>query len=188
MKAIVFLCGGNETGKTTTLKNLFKDEKCSKYEHWSFFHKKLGDIRIYVVGTDSPQENRKIEFCDIEKVKDNIKKRIEICDRNANGQSYILIVPISINQNEKREELNRRCVLEPIESFGKDFIIFSFCLWKENAKAKVNKGSLLDEIAALTIASRKIETVTHDCDKSRNLLEFIEREVIPRMHAKSEMN
>jgi hypothetical protein len=193
VNAIIFLCGGNETGKTTTLKNLFQDGERSKRDHLSFFYKNLDKTRIYVVGTDSPQENKKSKFSDVGEVEDNIKRRIEICNAEAKDQSYILIVPISINQNEERKELNRRCVIEPIKSFRKDFIAFSFCLKKAKAKDKVDKDLLLREVADLAKPSREVETSKEEktCpkgwDKSRELLAFIEGEVIPSMQ-KGESN
>ena len=62
MNAIIFLCGNNESGKTTTLDNLFSTQEKGKIGQTSFFQKTLSDKKIFVVGTDSPQEKHEIKF------------------------------------------------------------------------------------------------------------------------------
>jgi hypothetical protein len=183
MNGIIFLCGGDKTGKTSTLTNFFTPEERSKIGKTNFFQKTIGNKKICVVGTDSPQENHKIKFCKEDKVTDDIRKRLRICSKKANSQSYVLIVPISINQKGRGKEkpLNRECVLKPIESFKNEgFKVFSFCLWKKGADVEDKKTDLIDEIEALTLAHKKCETVKDDYGyvKSVELRKFIEEKVI----------
>ena len=81
MNTVVILCGANSCGKTTTLKGFFgigKDVDSPK----GYIEKEFNGKIVCALSFSSPQEQVKV-FCKFEKVQENIKNRLKICDEKA---------------------------------------------------------------------------------------------------------
>lgn len=113
MKTIVILCGVNEAGKTKTLKEFFNVSHIPRLNPMQLLERMLNGKKVFGVSLSSPQELR--DFCDVEGVKDSIKKRIQKCEKASKGQDYILLIPFGIYMNKEKTELNEDCILKPIE-------------------------------------------------------------------------
>lgn len=170
MKTVVILCGGNNSGKTTTLKHFFANGKTRKFGRIVLYERVLNGKTIYAFGLSSPQELlKKKDFCNVDKVKARIRKRTSICDEVSAGQDYTLIIPFGIYENEDRTELNEECVLKPIEWLKfKGFKVFPIYLRKENTTHLLQKDSLMKRITSTIITTQK-----HDYDKSEELENLI---------------
>jgi hypothetical protein len=169
----VLLCGGNDAGKTTTLRNFFAGCPVQRRERMNFYTRVLCDRIVYGVGDDSPQENQQLKtktLCDMACVKEDIKKRIRLCDDEAKGQSYILIIPYGMYENLDRTKLNEECFLQPIDWLRKEmgFKVFPFYLRKTNATHSAKKDEL-----ARKIRLKEIDTTWNDFDKSKDVEKFI---------------
>jgi hypothetical protein len=139
------------------------------------FYKRIFHGRIvYGAGSDSPQELQQLKtntLCDVEWVKRNLEKRIQLCDDDCKGESYILIIPWGMYENRNRTQLNEDCFLQPKEWLEKEkgFKVFPFYLRKTNATHKTQKDAL-----ARKISIKEIETTCkEDCDQSKELEKFI---------------
>lgn len=113
MKSIVLLCGVRGAGKTNTLKKFFGVKPNVRLSRRQLLERDLEGKKIYAVSLGSPQEQS--PFCNVEKVKDNIQKRIDICETASHGQEYVLLIPYGVYRNKQTGELNEKCVFEPIE-------------------------------------------------------------------------
>ena len=123
--------------------------------------------KVYAVRFDSPQERE--TFCRVDLVKANIEKRITICEEATKGQNYVLIIPFGLRENKERTQLNERCVLEPIEWLkGRGFRVFSIYLKKTNTRRLEQKNAVMAKITQTIFL-----TTSHDCDKSKELEDFI---------------
>ena len=173
MNSIVLLCGGDNAGKTTTLRKFFEGYLVYRRERMNFYTRILGDRIVYGVGDDSPQEKQQLKtktLCDVDCVKEDIKKRIRLCDVEAKGQSYILIIPYGMYENLDRKQLNEECFLQPICWLRTEtgFNVFPFYLRKTNATHLAKK----DEIAR-KVCLKEIDTTRNDFDKSKDVEKFI---------------
>ncbi|MBE3139572.1 MAG: hypothetical protein IMZ53_03210 [Thermoplasmata archaeon] len=173
MNSIVLLCGGNDAGKTTTLRKFFAGCPVQRRERMNFYTRKLGNRIVYGVGDDSPQEFQQLKtktLCDVDWVKENIKKRIRLCGVEAKGQSFILIIPYGMYENLDRTELNEDCFLQPIEWLKTEigFKVFPIYLRKTNATHSAKKDEL-----ARKVCLKEIDTTRDDFDKSEELEKFI---------------
>jgi GTPase SAR1 family protein len=171
MNAIVILCGGNSCGKTTTIRKFFQEKSSLTESGKEFFERTLEGKRVYAVDSGSPQERNK--FCKVERVNENIQARIDECNKKANGQSYVLIIPFTVSENMERTKLNEKCILEPIETLKKDHNVFVIYLRKKNATHLSRKDALMKGIATV-----EIETTKKDYDKSTELETFLRKNVI----------
>jgi hypothetical protein len=173
LNSIVLLCGGNDSGKTTTCRKFFDGCIANRRENMEFYVKQLRGKLIYGVGADSPQENSQLrtkEFCDVDDVKRDIDKRIRICDAESREQSYILIMPYGMYEDDSRTRLNENCFLEPkrwLEEV-RMFRVLPIYLRKTNATHWAQKDEL-----ARRICNREIETNKENYDKSREVEEII---------------
>jgi len=172
MNAIVILCGGNNCGKTTTIRKFFQGKVSLTSSGKEFFERTLDGKRVYAVDSGSPQERVRV-FCIVERVNENIWARIDECNKKANGQSYVLIIPFTISENKERTKLNEKCVLEPIQTLRKNYNVFVMYLKKKNATHKSRKNALMKGIATV-----EIETTEQDYDKSAELETFLRKNVI----------
>jgi hypothetical protein len=156
MKAIVLLCGSNEVGKTKTLKAFFGVSHIERLKPMQLLERILNGMKIYAVSLNSPQEQS--EFCNVSEVKARIEKRIQKCEEASHGQDYILIIPFGIYQKGRRktEQLNEKCILEPIEWLKKlGFKVRSIYLRKETARLLPLKDELMKKITSQEIKSEK---------------------------------
>ena len=88
MTTVVILCGANSCGKTTTLKGFFgidKDVDSPK----GYIEKEVNEKIVCAVSFSSPQEQIKV-FCKFEKVQENIKNRLKICDEKARANRFFV--------------------------------------------------------------------------------------------------
>ena len=132
----MLLCGSNEVGKTKTLKKFFRVSLMTRLAPMQLLERTLDSKKIYAVSLSSPQELAK-EFCQVDKVKSRIEKRLQKCEQVSHGQDYILIIPFGIyeGREEHKGQLNERCILEPIEWLRSlDFRVFLIYLRKETAR------------------------------------------------------
>lgn len=114
MKTVVLLCGSNEAGKTKTLKAFFGVSHIKILKKMQLLERFLNGKRIFAVSLSSPQEQE--DFCIVDDVKENVSNRIQKCEKLAQGQGYILIIPFGVFQKSRtEEELNEACFLEPVE-------------------------------------------------------------------------
>jgi hypothetical protein len=110
--SIVVLCGKANSGKSTLLQTLF--ESGDIIHKGKLLKKKIKGKIVYVVGDTSSQEQT--EFCKVEKVKDDIEGRLKLCEEDAAGNDFILLLPFTIKrQNNKNEKPNTKCIIKPIE-------------------------------------------------------------------------
>jgi hypothetical protein len=167
MNTIVLLCGANKSGKTTTLRRFFINCKERKVNRATLYERAIDGKKVYAVGFDSPQEREK--FCRVDLVKANIEKRITICEEAARGQNYVLVIPFGLRENKERTQLNKRCILEPIEWLkGRGFRVFSIYLKKANTRRLEEKNAVMVKITQTIFL-----TTPRDCDKSGELEKFI---------------
>lgn len=167
MSTIVLLCGAGKSGKTTTLRGFFIG--CRKYRinRATLYERTIDGKTVYAVGFDSPQERNK--FCRVELVKANIEKRITICEEVAKGHGYVLVIPFGLRENKERTQLNERCILEPIEWLrSRRFRVSPIYLRKTNTRRLAEKDALMARITQTIFL-----TTPSDCDKSRELRDFI---------------
>ena len=175
MNSIVILCGGVNSGKTTTMKGFFGVSKNS-YSSWSFIKRKLDGKIICAVSFSSPQE--KEGFCEVNDVKENIKERITECNEETKGEPYILIIPFTMRtRNKDRKKLNENCILKPIQHLRKRFNVFVIYLKKKKIKRRLKMDDLMDALME-GIASYVIETTKDDCDMSKELENYLKKKVI----------
>ena len=155
MNTIVLLIGTNEAGKTKTLKEFFCVSHIKRLKPLQLLKRVSKVITIYSVSLSSPQEQSK--FCNVPEVEARIKKRIGKCEEDSKGKEYILVIPFGIYQKNRRsEELNEKCILEPIEwlkSLG--FKVISVYLKKEKTRLFPKKNLLVSKVTSLEIKSDK---------------------------------
>jgi hypothetical protein len=141
----------------------------------SYVERKLDGKRICAVSFGSPQEQE--PFCKVEHVNGNIKDRILECEKNTNGEPYVLIIPFTMSvSGADRTKLNKDCILKPIEELKKKFKVFVIYLRKINARNLAEKDALMGQVALKTI-----ETTKDDYDKSAELESYL-REVVMKSH------
>lgn len=176
MNAIVIICGGNASGKTATIESFFQGKFTIIDKGCHFFERMLDGMRVYAVSSRSPHEKVN-DFCNIAEVNEEIKKRVDECDKKANGQGYTLIIPFTMSVSEvDRTKLNEDCILEPIKELQKRFKVFVIYLRKTNARNLAKKDALMEQVKLKTI-----ETTKDDCDKSVELERYL-REVVIKSH------
>jgi len=153
------------------LKKFFQEKVSLTSSGKEFFERTLEGKKVYTVDSGSPQERN--EFCKVEAVNENIQERINECNKKANGQIYILIIPFTISENDERTKLNEKCILEPIEALRKNYNVFVIYLRKKNATHLSRINDLMKGIATV-----EIETTKQDYDKSTELETFLRKNVI----------
>lgn len=160
MKTIVLLCGVGEVGKTKTLKSFFSVKHTRRLGRMQLLQRVLNGKKIYAVSLSSPQEQE--GFCQIDKVKANIERRIQKCEQASQGQDYFLIIPFGIYRRNGR--LNENCILKPIE-------------WLRNQGFKVSpiylKKMRAVDLLMKRITSNEIESTIEYDRQSRDLENFI---------------
>ncbi len=183
MNTIVLLCGGDSSGKTTTWRNFFQSCITIGRRPLEFYKRVLQGKTVYGVGADSIQElqqTRTKTLCDLACVKGEIEKRIQLCENDAKGQSFVLMFPYGMYESSDRSKLNEECFLEPVEWLRteKGVNVFPVYLRKTNATHKAKKDDL-----ARKICLREIETSKKDFNKSKEieeiLMEAITKGLIP---------
>jgi GTPase SAR1 family protein len=179
MNAIVILCGGDSSGKTTTIKRFFKDESTIMSSGRHFFERILDDNRVYAISSCSPHEIVNC-FCDVDGVNKDIEKRTDECDKKANGQRYILIIPFTMSfSRADRNKLNEDCILKPIEDLKKAYKVFIIYLKKSNAKLCSQMDALMKRVES----DKTIETTKKVFNKSTELEAFIKEKAIKTLHS-----
>ena len=132
MSAIVILCGGVRSGKTTTMRGFFRVSYID-----GFVSRKLDGKIVCAVRDSSIQERLgKDGFCKVELVEKDIYEQIAICNKKTKGKPYTLIMPFTMRTlNNKRNSLNADCIIEPIENLKKSFNVFVIYLRKKKCTA-----------------------------------------------------
>jgi hypothetical protein len=172
MNSIVILCGGNSCGKTTTLRGFFGIKNGDLSPEY-FVEKKLDGKTVCAVSFGSPQEQAR-GFCKVDKVQENINRRISECDEKATSKPYILIIPFTMSgSRSEKKKINKDCILKPIEVLKKSFKVFIIYLRKTNAHNLTEKDALMKDIAMDTI-----ETAKKDYDKSRELEKILREKIL----------
>lgn len=173
MSAIVILCGSNNSGKTSTIKGFFGGKYTLTESRAHFYERILDGKKVFAVNAGSPQEIVK-KFCRVELVNKDIEKRISECNKKAESQSYILIIPFTMSVSKAdRTKLNEDCILKPIEKRKETFNVFVIYLKKTSAKNLAKKNALMKQIALI-----EIETTEDNYDKSAELEVFLRKNVI----------
>ena len=155
MKTIVLLCGTSKSGKTKTLKALFKVSHVRRLLPNQLLEGTINKTKILAVSLGSPQEIEK--FCNIAKVEENISRRIQKCEHAYPDENYALIIPYGVYQKSRTDrELNEKCFLEPVEwlkTLG--FKIIAVYIRKRTARLLGSKDSLIRKISKFEINSNK---------------------------------
>ena len=153
MKNILILCGGNQSGKTKTLKEFFGVSHIRKLAKMRLLEKVLNGRKVYAVSLCAPQELR--DPCDVEGVKNSIRKRTKKCEQASNGQQYTLIIPFGL-YGAVKGKLNEDCILNPIEWLrSQGFRIFVIYLRKETARRLDLVNSFMKQLTSNVIESTK---------------------------------
>ncbi|MCW4024533.1 MAG: hypothetical protein NWF01_05810 [Candidatus Bathyarchaeota archaeon] len=147
MKTIVLLCGTNEAGKTKTLKAFFGLPLTGRLKPFQLLERTLKGRKIFAVSLGSPQELE--GFCEATDVKNNIQRRIQICEEKAAGTDYVLIIPFGVYQKSKTEDkLNKSCFLNPIKWLKSNgFEVIAVYLRKRTARLIDAKDKLIRSVA-----------------------------------------
>lgn len=133
MKTVVVLCGVGQAGKSKTLKKFFGVSHIKRLGYMQLLERTINGKKVYAVSLNSPQELR--DFCDVEGVKDSIKKRIKKCESVSRGQDYVLLIPFGI-YGAINGKLNEDCILKPVEWLrSQGFRVFLIYLRKKTAQA-----------------------------------------------------
>jgi len=152
MKTIGLLCGSRNSGKTKTLKAFFGVSHIKRLKPMQLLERNLNGKKIYAVGLTSPQELAN-DFCNVEKVKIRIKKRMKKCDRKAQNEDYTLLIPFTMFV--KDESINEKCITEPIEWLDSEgHKVFSVHLRKDSEYVYL-EDILMKKIKAKAIESKK---------------------------------
>ena len=183
MNTVVILCGANSCGKTTTLKGFFgvgKDVDSPK----GYIEKQVNGKIVCAVSFSSPQEQVKV-FCKFEKVQENVKNRLKICDEKASSKPYFCLIPFTISGSRReKKNVNKNCILKPIKELRKNYHVFVIYLRKSNTHHLKDKDALIAEIAAIEegfVVRPFIETTREDrdnCDKSNDLKKRLEEKIL----------
>ena len=153
------------------MKGFFNISK-NKRSPSKFISKRVKGKLVCAVSFGSPQEQE--PFCKVKRVQKNIDDRIEECDEKTEGESYILIIPFTIQVNKKdKKSLNKKCITTPIENLKKTCKVFVIYLRKTNTRLLSDKDALMNRLKIAEFA-----TSTTDYDKSKELKAFLKRKVI----------
>jgi hypothetical protein len=152
MKTVVLLCGSNCAGKTMTLKVFFGVKHIRKLKSMQLLERHLDGKTVYAVSLCSPHELAN-EFCNVEKVKERIEKRLKKCNEKAQGKDYFLTIPFTMSV--KNGKVNEKCILEPIEWLrAMNIRVFPVYLRKTRTDFLDAKDALMDKINATIIESK----------------------------------
>ena len=166
MNKIVILCGGNNSGKTSTLRGFFGIDNADASPS-SYVERKLDSKIVCAASFSSPQERS--AFCNVKQVQDDIDERLKVCDEESKGKPYILLIPFTMSTSDAdRKKLNVNCIVKPIEELEKKFKVYVIYLRKTNARNLAEKDALMKPIAVA-----EIETTKTDYDKSKELEKFL---------------
>lgn len=164
MKTIFILCGVGQTGKTKTLKQFFGVSFNKIVTMVNPLEKLLNGVTIFAVGLSSPQEQE--DFCHVNDVKRNIRRRIEKLPEN---HDYVLIIPFGV-YGASKGKMNEDCIILPIEWLkNQGFRVFVIYLRKASARSEILIMSLMKKLNARIIDS------TEDYGKQAKELERIMR-------------
>lgn len=153
MKTVVILCGVNQSGKSKTLKEFFGVTHIPRLKPMQLLERTLNGKKVYAVSLNSPQELR--DPCDVEGVKNSIRKRTEKCEQASKGQQYTLIIPFGL-YGAVKGKLNEACILRPIEwlrTLG--FRMFLIYLRKKTARKLRLIDSFMKKLTSNVIESTK---------------------------------
>jgi hypothetical protein len=167
MKKIVVLCGVENSGKTNTMKSFFS----FKGVRWSrnrLFQRIIDGKTFYAVGANSPQElNRKYkEETDkfVELIKARIEEALRICEKEAIGKEYVLILPFTIYRHKKGKAICEESIREPIEYFRGSFKVKPIYLQRKDC-------TFPDEFMLSIIDSKK-DIISSDMNYERQAREL----------------
>jgi hypothetical protein len=173
MNTIIILCGSNDSGKTATMKGFFVIDKNTRSPH-DYIERKLDGRIVCAFSFGSPQEKVQ-KFCAVEKVQDNIQRRIDECNKKASSKPYILIIPFTMSGSRiQKKKINEDCIIKPINWLKKDFHIFVIHLRKGKARNLKEQDDLMKDLAI-----EKIETTKKDYDKSSDLINILRQKIFP---------
>ena len=154
MNGIVLICGGNSSGKTTSIKNFFDNQPTSepikKINKAPLYHCVVDGVDVYTLSTSSLQEKvesrlkkEKGEDCTVDKMIKNLKERLEIINKEADGKKYVAIIAHGIYA-DGNGKLQEPLFLKPIEWLKeqKDYKIRPIYLNKTNAQHCAEKLEL----------------------------------------------
>ncbi|WXG43011.1 MAG: hypothetical protein WED04_02930 [Promethearchaeati archaeon SRVP18_Atabeyarchaeia-1] len=140
-----------------------------------FVERKFKGKIVCAVNFGSPQEQS--PFCDVDKVQENIQRRIDECNREATSKPYILIIPFTMFGNRRQgKKINKACILNPIDELEKHFKVFIIYFRKTNTHNLAEKDALMQGRAIATI-----ETTEQDYDKSSELEKVVREKILPRL-------
>lgn len=152
MKTVILLCGSDNAGKTTTLKVFFGVRHIRRLRPMQLLERRLDGKTVYAVGLTSPHELAN-DFCNVEKVKKRIGKRLKKCDGTAQGKDYFLMIPFTMSVEDS--EVNEKCILEPIEWLrAMNIRVFPIYLRKTGTDFLDAKDTLMRKISAPIIESK----------------------------------
>jgi hypothetical protein len=174
MNSIVILCGGNNCGKTATMKGFFGIEESTPSPNY-YVERKFEGKTVCAVSFASPQE--KSPFCNVGKVQENIQRRIDQCNEKASSKPYILIIPFTMSGSRtEKKKINKECIVKPINWLKKNFNVFVIYLRKTNIRNLKEKDDLMKDMAIATI-----ETTRKDYNKSVELEKALREKVLPKL-------
>lgn len=174
MNSIVILCGGNSCGKTTTMRSFFKIKDGTPSPD-SYVERKFEGKIICAVSFGSPQEQS--PFCNVDRVQENIQRRIDECNEKATSKPYILIIPFTMSGSRtQKKKINKECILNPISELARNFKVYIIYLRKMNAHHLTEKDDLMKDRAIDTIMTTK-----DDYDKSNELEKSLKEKILPKL-------
>jgi hypothetical protein len=170
MKHIIPLCGVEDSGKTNTIKSLFGFEG-DRWARNRLLKKKVDGKIVYAVGANSPQELSKGRSnIDLSDIKARIEEVLKICEEEANGKDYVLILPFTIYWARNRNKFNESSITEPIAWLKKKgYEVTPVYLQRENYR----RNELLDSFIAREITQETIVSNMEYCRQSRALEDII---------------
>lgn len=141
---IIILLGEEKSGKSSTIRNLFK-RRANKYLHFLILKNKV----VYIYGHGSPQESSK--FCIVKDVMRKIDNRIKWCKRYHERSHYKskkmeVLIPFTIQK--RKGKINIKCILLPLKYLRRKYNVKVIYLEKRN--------EALDKLVKVTKPSKKI--------------------------------
>ena len=162
------LIGGRDAGKTKTLDQLFNQE-----------YKKIPSITIgekkvcTCGGNTSVQEV--IEFCNFNRVIEEIKSRIKKCIEKY-GEDIAIILPFTVEiggrKRSTKGKINRDCIIEPLKWLKSNYKVHVVYLRGGERKTDTPSIDMLMEEVSYNL---KVESREAYPEQAKEISDFIER-------------
>lgn len=168
---IVLLCGGRDSGKSGTLDELFRESTVKKVPFIELNGKKI----CICGGKKSVQEVN--EFCQYDRVIEEIKRRVALCIKKYGG-NIIIIIPFTVEVGGRKMstkgKINRDCILEPLKWLKTNYKTYVVYL---SGGRRTNDISLIETLMQEIKYGIKIESRDKPIEQAKELSDFIIRNI-----------